>query len=79
MLEVRRGLSKENLCPDGNEKMVLASGYTAKLITRVDYREDSTVPLTRQTAGDKWDKTKREKTDFISMTMTSMQGRNIVS
>ena len=30
MLEVRRGLSKENLCPDGNEKMVLASGYTAK-------------------------------------------------
>lgn len=78
VLEVRRTLGKQNLCADGNEKMVLASGHTAKLITRVDYREDSPVPLTRQTAEAKWDKTRREKKDVVSMTMSSMQGRNIV-
>jgi len=60
VIEIRRGVGKEYVLPCGNERLYLEDGREARLITRVDYREMASKPVTEQRAADKWDKRKRD-------------------
>lgn len=60
VLEVRRRAGSDLVLPDGNELLELDDGRSARLITRVDYREMASKPITKQTSGDKWNKSKRD-------------------
>lgn len=77
VLEVRAGPGKQYIARDGHELLEISPGVRVKLITRVDYRENAKVPVTKQTPEEKWDKTRRPKTDFMSVTMRAMEGRDI--
>ena len=78
VLEVRRGPARPHIAKSGHERIMLPNGKVVTLITRVDYREESETPLTKQRAAETWDKAKRDRADFTSATMRSMQGRSIV-
>eukprot|EP00741_Cyanophora_paradoxa_P023236 tig00021579_g22443.t1 len=69
VLAVRRGPGRPHVLPSGHERLGLAGGGWAVLITRVDYREAAETPVTRQTAEKKWDKSKRDLTDTQSLAM----------
>ena len=79
VLDVRRGPGKAHVCADtGHEQLLLPNGKKVKLITRIDYKLESKTPLTEQRAEVKWDMSKRDKSDFLSVAMKQMQGRDIV-
>ena len=60
VVELRSGVGADYVLKDGNESLLLNDGRQARLITRVDFREMSSRPLTEQRAADKWDKRKRD-------------------
>ena len=60
VLAVRRSPAGQALISsDGTERIQLADGRTVKLITRIDFREDSDKPITFQTADADRDKARR--------------------
>ena len=75
--EVRHSdVGRHHTLPNGHEWMELAPlgdgvsrAQYATLITRVDYRENATKPLTEQRAGDKWDKRKRQQPGALGAVM----------
>ena len=75
--EVRRSeVGRHHTLPNGHEWIELAPlndgvprALYATLITRVDYRENASKPLTEQRAGDKWDKRKRQQPGALSAVM----------
>ena len=64
----------EFILRDGNEKLRLPDGRFVRLITRVDYREMSSVPLTKQTADESRDPRRRPKKDPMSVALADVQG-----
>ena len=59
VLRVRNGPGRAFVLPCGNERLDLAHGRYARLITRVDYRENAAAPVTKQTAEARWDRRRR--------------------
>jgi hypothetical protein len=68
---VRNGIGKQFILPSGHEWIDIGNGKRAVLITRSDFREGSIT--TRQTPEAKWDKSRREKDDLLSMAMRDSQ------
>lgn len=76
VMAVRRGPARGQVLPSGHEWLALDNGVRATLITREDYREGTLSRdgelitgdkiRTRQSADDKWDARRRERTDFLS-------------
>jgi hypothetical protein len=61
--------SRKYILPDGNDALPLPDGRWARAITRVDYREMAALPMTKQSAADLWDRSKRPLRDAMSQTM----------
>jgi hypothetical protein len=76
VIEVRQGPGKPFVLPCGNEKLELGLGDEryARLITRVDYRESATRPMTKQSAEAKWDKSRRAPTTGWSLALHESMG-----
>ena len=84
VMAVRRGVGKRFALPSGHEWYELDSGRRVVLITRQDYREGAFTRegeqisgddiITRQTPEQKWDKTRREKTDMLSSVIRDCEG-----
>ena len=60
VVELRSGVGAPYVLKDGNETLLLDDGREARLITRIDFREMASRPITEQRAADKWDKSKRD-------------------
>lgn len=71
VMSVRNGIGKQFILPSGHEWIDIGNGKRAVLITRSDFREGSIT--TRQTPEAKWDKSRREKDDLLSMAMRDSQ------
>lgn len=63
VMEVRRGAGARFILASGHEWTELPGGRRGVLITREDFREGKIT--TRQTAAQKWDKSKRERSDLL--------------
>jgi len=74
--ELRLGAGRKYVLPDGNEWMELPDGRKAQLITRVDFRQMLSEPLTRQSAADKWDKSRRPRMDPLGKAMAEYENRH---
>ena len=66
-MRVRRGAGAAHVLPSGHEWLELDSGQRVTLITREDYRVGKIT--TRQTAEAKWDVSRRERGDLLSLAM----------
>ena len=72
VMDVRQSAEgRPHVLPSGHEQLTLEDGQRVVLITRVDYREGKIE--TRQTAEAKWDKSRRERSDLLSVAMGDSQ------
>jgi len=76
VVDIRRGLGKPFVLKDGNEKLQLPDGRLVRLITRVDYREMSSVSLTKQTADESRDPRRRPRRDPMSVAIADIQANH---